>query len=352
MISKNNHVLVLKNDAVGDLTKSLHAINNIIKNNRDQKIIIYLSERSEKFSFLINNANVKFKKLNYNLSFLEKIRLFLFILNTNISKVYILTPKVFYFWLPLIFKKIKFYGLCINGINNYKRPKEFLRKYLFKYVINNRSAIFKRDSTEMIQHELTKNINQLGLESKININIELSDVLKKYLPKNYFYFHVNKQRLDALGWGIAEIKLLLDELLKYSPNVVITKDIEVDENSKILKENFNSFDFKNNNYLNKNKKVIFLDNIDGKDIYNVIKLSKKIVAFHGMMTGLGSISKKKILDLYVCNIKNWNDYRSYRNSFYEFKPSYKGYDFIIPSKNIHKTIKKINFSLEKIKNEI
>ena len=119
-------------------------------------------------------------------------------------------------------------------------------------------------------------INQLNIESNININIEVSDVLKKYLPKNYCYFHLKQQRLDALEWGISEIKLLLDELLKYSPNVVITKDIEVDENSKILKENFNSFDFKSNNYLNKNKKIIFFDNIDGKDIYNVITLSKKM----------------------------------------------------------------------------
>ena len=344
---KNKYIIILKNDATGDLTKSLHAINNIIKNNKDQKIIIYLSERSEKFSFLVNNDNVEFKKINFDLSFFEKIKLFLFILNTSISKVYILTPKLFYFWLPPIFKKIQFYGLCINGSNNYKRPQEFLRKYLFKYVINNRSAIFKRDSTEMIQYELTKNINQSNLESKININVEVSDVLKKYLPKDYFYFHLKKQRLDELEWGIDEIKLLLNELLKYSPNVVITKDIEVDENSKILKENFSSFDFKSNNYLNINKKILFLDNIDGEDIYNVIKLSKKIISFHGMMTSLGAINKKNILDLYHCNIKNWNDYRNYRNSFYEFKPKYYGYDFIIPNKNIRKTIRKMKFSLER-----
>jgi hypothetical protein len=283
------------------------------------------------------------------LTLIQKIQIFCFFLVNDISKAYILAPKSFYFLLPSIFRKTKFYGLCINGCNNYKRPPEFLRKYLFKYVINDRSAIFKRDSTEMIQYELTKNINQLNIESKININIEVSDVLKKYLPKDYCYFHLKKQRLDSLGWGISEIKLLLDELLKYSPNVVITKDIEVDENSKILKENFNSFDFKSNNYLDRNKKVIFLDNIEGKDIYNVIKLSRKIVAFHGMMTSLGAINKKKILDLFQCNIKNWNDYRSYRNAFYEFKPSYEGYDFIIPSKNIHKTIKKIEFSLNKTK---
>ena len=345
----SSEIIIFKNDATGDLTHSLRAINNIITNNKDKNILIYLSERSKKFSFLINNKNITFKIVNYNLTLIQKIQIFCFILVNDISKAYILTPKSFYFLLPPIFRKTKFYGLCINGNNNYKRPQEFLRKYLFKYVINNRSAIFKRDSTEMIQYELTKNINQLSLESKININIEVSDVLKKYLPKDYFYFHLKKQRLDELEWGIDEIKLLLNEILKYSPNVVITKDIEVDENSKILKENFNSFDFKSNNYLNKNKKVIFLDNIDGKDIYNVIKLSRKIVAFHGMITLLGAINKKKILDLFQCNIKNWNDYRGYRNAFYEFKPSYEGYDFIIPSKNIYKTIKKIEFSLNKIK---
>ncbi len=288
----SSEIIIFKNDAVGDLIYSLHAINNIIINNKDKNIIIYLSDRSKNFSFLINNKKITFKIVNYNLSLIQKIQIFCFILVNNISKAYILTPKSFYFLLPPIFRKTKFYGVCINGIDNYKRPQEFLRKYLFKYVINDRSAIYKRDSTEMIQYELTKNINQLNPETEININVEISDVLKKYLPRNYCYFHLKKQRLDALGWGISEIKLLLDELLKYSANVVITKDIEVDENSKILKENFNSFDFKSNNYLNKNKKIIFFDNIDGKNIYNVITLSKKIIAFHGMMTSLGAINKK------------------------------------------------------------
>ena len=33
------YILIFKNDAVGDLVHSLRAINNIIKNNKDQKII-------------------------------------------------------------------------------------------------------------------------------------------------------------------------------------------------------------------------------------------------------------------------------------------------------------------------
>ena len=38
----------------------------------------------------------------------------------------------------------------------------------------------------------------------------------------------------------------------------------------------------------------------------------------------------------------------YKNALYEFKPSYKDYDFIVPSKNIKKTINKMKFSLKKI----
>ena len=53
-MNKERSIVILKNDAVGDLTQSLPAINNIIKNNKTIKIIIYLSERSENFSFLIN----------------------------------------------------------------------------------------------------------------------------------------------------------------------------------------------------------------------------------------------------------------------------------------------------------
>ena len=63
------------------------------------------------------------------------------------------------------------------------------------------------------------------------------------------------------------------------------------------------------------------------------------------MTNLASLNNKKVLDLFFCEINNHKQYAKYRNSFYEFKPSYKGYDFTIPSKDIGKTIKKIQFSL-------
>ena len=119
-MNKNQKIIIFKNDAVGDLCQSLPAINNIL--NYSDNITIFLSERSEKFSFLINNENIKFKKLNYDLSLFEKIKIFFFILFNKIDKIYILTPKNYYYYLALIFFRIKFYAICIDGPNNYYRP--------------------------------------------------------------------------------------------------------------------------------------------------------------------------------------------------------------------------------------
>jgi len=212
-------------------------------------------------------------------------------------------------------------------------------------VINDRSAIFKRKSTAELQNELTKNANEIS--NKIKIKTNFSEKLKRNLPKDYMYFHAKRKILDELGWGVEDIKLLFNEILKYSNSLVITKDIETDKNTKIFKDNFNSYDFKTSKFIDNSNKVLFFDNIDGEDLYNVIRNSKKVIAFHGMMTNIASINHQKVLDLFHCNINNWDDYRNYRNSFYEFKPSYSGYDFTIPSKNINKTLKKIRFSLEK-----
>ena len=123
--------------------------------------------------------------------------------------------------------------------------------------------------------------------------------------------------------------------------------MENDNNNVIFRENFNSYDFNSKKFIDNKKNILFLDNIVGEDLFNVIKYSHKVVAFHGMMTNLGYLLKKPVLDLFHCKIEVWEDYRSYRNSFYEFKPKYYGYDFIIPNKNVKKTISKMKFSLER-----
>ena len=127
---KNNQIIIFKNDAVGDLTHSLPAINNIISNHKNHQIIIYLSERSKNFHFLIKGKNVLFRSLNYNLNFFEKLKLISILFKNNIDKIFILSPKKFYFFLPFFFRSTKFYAICINNLDDYKRPSEFLRKFL------------------------------------------------------------------------------------------------------------------------------------------------------------------------------------------------------------------------------
>jgi hypothetical protein len=339
----NEKIIILKNDAVGDLTQSLSAIKNILNSHKNNEIEIYLSERSEKFDFLIYGENVRFKKLNYNLSIIDKIKIVIYFFKRNIKTVYILTPKKFYFYLPFLFRNIKFFGLCINGPNNYKRPSLFLRKYLFKYVINNRAAIYKRDHTTKLQNNLTYQ-NNSNKKKKIKEKIEISYFLKKNLPTNYAYFHLKKEIINKLNWKTNDLIKLFNFFLEKYSYVVFTRDIEINDKYDSFKDKFKTVDFVDKKIFNNlnQEKILLFENIQGKDLYNTIIYSSKVIAFHGMMTNLASISKKNVIDMWFCDIKNYDNYRNYRNAFYEFKPKYKKYDFIIPSKKIDKTIKKLS----------
>lgn len=345
------HSVIFKNDAVGDLIHSLAAINNLTKSNEVQKITLFLSKLNQNFSFLVKNPKINIKIINYNMTISEKIKLIFFLKKNNVSNVYILAPKKFYFFLPLIFRKIKFYAICINNVNNYKRPGLFLRKFLYKFEINHRENIFKRDSAQLIQNRLTSDNNS---NFNLSINSKKTDELTNLLPKNYLYFHYKKKIFDELNWNFSKLQNLFSEFKKYFNNIVFTKDISgwreeniTDENSNIFKKNFSSYDFNSKKFTDKKTDILFLDNIEGEDLFNVIKYSNKVVAFHGMMTNLAWLLEKPVLDLFHCKIDKWDDYRRYRNSFYEFKPKHKNYDFTIPKKNIVKTINKIKFSFNK-----
>ena len=286
-------ILIFKNDAVGDLTHSLIAIGNIAKCHKDSDITIFLSERSKNFSFLIKDVNIKTIIVNYNLTIFQKIKFLSLLTFTKVSKIFILTPKNFYFVLPFIFRNIKFYALCINGPNSYKRPNNFLRKYLFKFIINDREAMYKRISSIDCQINLTKN-NENDIENScLEYNFKKSDFLQKYLPKNYIYFHFKKDHFNKLGWDLNDLDLLFNEFLKHYKNIIFTRDIENNIEQNKAFNNFNILDFSNNSFIKKNNNIFLYENITGKNLYNIIKHSDRVVAFHGMMTNLAAIEKKK-----------------------------------------------------------
>ena len=340
---KKEKIIIFKNDAIGDLIHSREAIHNISVSNPNKQIVLFLTINSKNFNFLFNYQNIIIKTIRKNLTIFEKFFLIFYIIKNRINEIFILTPKNFFFLLPIIFKKIKFYAICVNDLNNYKRPNYYLRKNLYKIVINDRSAMYKRPSIENLQNKLIGNYYVKKYELNFSY-VKKNDLIYQ---KDYIYFHLKQKRFEKLKWGINELEKILNYFLKFNNKVIITRDIEVDQRSFQIKDKFNYYDFKIDKFINNNSNIILLDNIEGADLYNVIRNASKIIAFHGMITSFAWIEKKKVLDLYDVEINNWDDYRKYRNSFYEFKPSYNNYDFIIPKKDINKTLNKMNFFFNK-----
>ena len=336
-------IIIFKNEATGDLIHAREAIFNIINSNKDKEIILYLSYLNKEFTFLFSGENLKFKFTNHNLSILEKAKIFISLIGNPNIEVFILAPKNFYYYLSFFFRKIKFYALTMKDINQYRRPNNFLKKYLYKYIVNDRSINFKRPSIFLLQNQL------IGDYYKYDYKIKL-EIKKNEIPitlDDYYHFHINKKKFDKLGWGSKNIDIILNHLLKYKQKIIITRDIENNNRDAELYEKYNVYDFNNKNFINNKSNITILENVKGQELYEIIKKADKIIAFHGMITSFAWIEKKKVLDLYFCEINNWNDYRRYRNSFYEFKPTYSGYDFIIPKKDIKKTLKKMDFFLKK-----
>ena len=114
------NILILKNDRAGDLFTSLKLISTLANNS--SKLTIYLSELNIGFKFLFKNFLTK--EINYNLNFIDKLKIFFDILLNNYDEVYIITPKTFYFYLPIFFRKIKFYAIVYDGKKRL-RPNNF-----------------------------------------------------------------------------------------------------------------------------------------------------------------------------------------------------------------------------------
>ena len=182
----------------------------------------------------------------------------------------------------------------MDDLNKKKRPTQFLRKYLFKYVVNDREKIFKRKSSRVIQEELTgTSKNNINLNLKINTSKNLS----KNLPSRYIYFHYKKMICEELGWGLNELKILFNELSNYYDNIVFTRDIAGWDQSRgeknkagkdiSFEETFNLYDLESNKLINNNSNVLIIDNVSlltpCKDAYceKVVFHSSKVSANEG-----------------------------------------------------------------------
>lgn len=314
----NKNILILKNDRGGDLFTSIKLISSLIASN--VKITLYLSELNCGFSFFFKKSSVK--KTNYNLNVFNKINIFFDILFSNYSKVYILTPKTFYFYLPLIFRKTRFYAIVYDS-NKRNRPSKFLRKFLHKYRVIYRNKINNKSYRDLQldlldkEDDIDHNHNSLFLPT-----IDLQ--LKNLIPKRFFLFQFRYLFFNQLGWDLDEFNYLISEIHKKYEFILFSSDLETNERSQYFnnyfKKNYSIIDTKN--YLKiineNNKKTFYLDSINSLNLYFLLKNSEMNLAKEGLFGHISFFHNKNCHNLFNFKLNSKNDILHQKISYSEW----------------------------------
>ena len=327
-------ILILKNDRVGDLFNSLDGINAIINDNPNSKIEIILSPISRDLSFLFNIKNVSISYIPYRLTLNNKIKLFLKLCNNFFDKVYILSPKNFYFYLPLFFSS-KFYAITIKDLKK-TRPFNFLLKKLFLYQINDRENKKINDNISSLIFTLCSKKSIPSYTNVLNNNPKSTVLFDNNINlfSDFIHIHYKDFIFKKNEWTEDSFFKLLD-ILSYKNKIILTSDYGNFNYHKKFLFRFSHLNFDNSiNNIESNKNIHYLHNINTSDLFKLIKLSNTVVSPHGAMTIMASYLKKKVIDIFDTNINI--------NAFREYKPYNKNYNFFIIKPDFDKILFKIN----------
>lgn len=334
-------ILVLKNDRAGDLFTSLKLLSTLIRDSKNIKI--YLSELNYSFNYFFKK--IETKKINFNLNFIDKIKLLLDIYKNKYNKIYILSPKNFYFYLPLIFRNIKFYAIVLDGKKR-KRPNLFLRKFLHKFEIVKRNEINNLSYRQLQERLLDKNIqldrNYLNLTYP-NIKPNFFDII----PEKYIFFQFRYKFFEELNWSTEEIKFFISFLKKKYANLLFCSDIENNEKTifynSFFENNYCIIDL-NNNYKSDNSNcngIYYLKNLSSVDMFFLVKNSVMSIAKEGIISHISYFHNVKCHNLFNFKIKNREDILHEKISYSEWCRGMNfGFSFL--NSDVNKAIKKIN----------
>ncbi len=333
-------ILILKNDRAGDLFTSLKLISTLCADLH--KVSIYLSELNFSFNFLFKNQIVK--KINYDLTILDKLKILYNIVINNYDKIYILSPKSFYFLLPLVFRNIKFYAIVYDGLKR-DRPNKFLRKFIFKYRVVSRKNI-NIYSYRQLQEQLIDK-DEVLVEDYNNLNVpKNNEIINKLIPGKYIFFQFRYKFFEKLNWTHKDILFFLNFLKSKHDNVLFCSDIEDNAQSNVYKtffsENCSYIDInKNIKSENPNSKgIYYLKELTGLDMFYLIKKSSMCLAKEGIVSHICFFHNVKCHNLFNFEIKNNADIRHQKISYSEWCKD-MNFSFSFLDKNINKTINKL-----------
>ena len=325
-------ILILKNDRVGDLFHSIKGINSIINKHKDHHIEIILSNYSKDMSFLFDIKNIETNILNYNLNIYDKLSLFKKIIVNNYDKIYILSPKNIYFYLPF-FTKSKFYAICVKDFKR-NRPYNFLKKKLYRFKINDRTNKRISDSISNLTENLC-NDSLIKFPNILNNNPEISNLLNNNISKfnNFIYIHYKNSLFTKNYWSIESFNDLLIKISNQNKKIFLSSDFGNNNYNNFFLKKYSHINFDTGETKFDNSNITYLHNIKINDLFKVISLSDQTISPHGTMTVMASYLKKKVIDIF--------DITTSLNSFREFRPQNNHYNFLI-----------LKNSNDKIKNKI
>ncbi len=333
-------ILILKNDRGGDLFTSLNLISSLIS--KYKKIKIYLSELNSGFSFFFKNHEIK--EVHFNLLLSEKILIFLDIFFNNYSKIYILTPKNFYFYLPFFFRNTKFYAIVYDNKNNIRPPK-FLRNYLYKYKVVYRNKIneksYRELQSDLLDDNILLDIKNNGLNiPKINVNLKL------LLPEKFVFFQFRYLFFEKLGWSIQEFDYLISQLNSKYTFVLFCSDIEINNKTEFYNDHF----YKNYSIIDtsilskktndKNPNIYFLNNINSENLFYILNESTINIAKEGIISHISFFHNVKCHNLFNFKINSKKDIIHEKISYSEWCKG-MNFSFSFLDSNIKKATKKI-----------
>ena len=332
----NKKILILKNDRGGDLLNSIKCISSILHKNN--KVTICLSQFNYGFAFLFKNALIK--KINYDLNIINKIQIFFLLLKNKYDEIYILTPKNYYYFLSIFFKKIKFYAITVNGIKR-NRPNNFVRKFLHKFVSINRKSINFKSSSEL-QLELINDNNIIDHSFKNIQRPKLNNFIKENLPKDFLFIQYKDNFYNKINLANKNFDLLLNEINKKVKFIVFSSDIEENMSNNFFYDNYTVIDCEKKTINLKKSKphIIYLHKINTENLFAIINVANNIISPHGLVTHMCQFYKKKSLNLFNYVIDGKKIFFEQKIAFSEW---YKNMNimFLFLDNNIYRSIKKI-----------
>ena len=309
----NSKILILKNDRVGDLFHSIKHIQYLRKECKGSNIDIILSEYNIGFSTILKKSNLNIRKIKYRLSIIDKIKLVKLIYKKKYTHIIILSPKNFYYYLPLIFKKILFSAIVIN--NKRMRPANYFRNKINFLTINNRMSSMKKHNIGCLYENVIKNLinEKQNTISKLYFNRSY----EKVIFLKYIHIHSKQEFFKKYGYAPKDIINMIDKIA-INLNVKIKLTGDLGENAY-------------NNYYKKEKNINieYIHNIKNDDLCELINDADIIITPHGTISCIAAYYSKPILDFFEPNINrgSFSEFRPVNNNIYRFHIIRKNQDY-------------------------